>query len=56
MATIVLSPSSQDLGAGSDTNGPPADAVIGDLIISTPLILVVTPSVYPLVENRISRL
>ena len=43
------------LGAGSDTNGPLAVAVIGGLVSSTLLTLVVIPSVYSLVEHRISR-
>ena len=54
-ATIGLSPATLGLGAGSDTNGPLAVAVIGGLINSTLLILVVIPSVYSLVEHRISR-
>jgi HAE1 family hydrophobic/amphiphilic exporter-1 len=56
-ATIVLalSPAALGLGAGSDTNGPLAVAVIGGLVSSTLLTLVVIPSVYSLVEHRISR-
>jgi HAE1 family hydrophobic/amphiphilic exporter-1 len=54
-ATIGLSPAALGLGAGSDTNGPLAVAVIGGLINSTLLTLVVIPSVYSLVEHRISR-
>jgi hypothetical protein len=42
-------------GAGSDTNGSLAVAVIGGLVSSTLLTLVVIPSVYSLVEHRISR-
>jgi HAE1 family hydrophobic/amphiphilic exporter-1 len=54
-ATIILalSPAALGLGAGSDTNGPLAVAVIGGLISSTLLTLVVVPSVYSLVEHRI---
>jgi HAE1 family hydrophobic/amphiphilic exporter-1 len=54
-ATIGLSPAALGLGAGSDTNGPLAVAVIGDLVSSTLLTLVVIPLVYSLVEHRISR-
>jgi HAE1 family hydrophobic/amphiphilic exporter-1 len=50
-----LSPAALGLGAGSDTNGPLAVAVIGGLVSSTLLTLVVIPSVYSLMENRISR-
>jgi HAE1 family hydrophobic/amphiphilic exporter-1 len=54
-ATIILalSPAALGLGAGSDTNGPLAVAVIGGLISSTLLTLLVVPSVYSLVENRL---
>jgi HAE1 family hydrophobic/amphiphilic exporter-1 len=56
-ATIILalSPAASGLGAGSDTNGPLAVAVIGGLISSTLLTLVVVPSVYSLVEHRVER-
>jgi HAE1 family hydrophobic/amphiphilic exporter-1 len=50
-----LSPAALGLGAGSDTNGRLAVAVIGGLVSSTLLTLVVIPSVYSLVEHRISR-
>ncbi len=52
---LALSPAALGQGAGSDTNGPLAVAVIGGLVSSTLLILVVIPSVYSLVEHRISR-
>ena len=52
---LALSPAALGLGAGSDTNGPLAVAVIGGLVSSTLLTLVVIPSVYSLVEHRISR-
>ena len=42
-------------GAGSDTNGPLAVAVIGGLVSSTLLTLVVIPSVYSLVEHKLER-
>jgi HAE1 family hydrophobic/amphiphilic exporter-1 len=53
-ATIILalSPAALGLGAGSDTNGPLAVAVIGGLISSTLLTLVVVPSVYSMVEHK----
>jgi len=56
-ATIILalSPAALGLGAGSDTNGPLAVAVIGGLVSSTLLTLVVVPSVYSLVEHRVER-
>ena len=43
------------LGAGAETNGPLAVAVIGGMITSTLLTLVVVPSVYSLVERGIER-
>jgi HAE1 family hydrophobic/amphiphilic exporter-1 len=56
-ATIILAlaPAAFGIGAGSDTNGPLAIAVIGGLFSSTLLTLVVVPSVYSLVEHRIQR-
>jgi len=56
-ATIILalSPAAFGFGAGSDTNGPLAVAVIGGLVSSTLLTLVVVPSVYSLVEHRVER-
>jgi HAE1 family hydrophobic/amphiphilic exporter-1 len=55
--TIVLAmlPAALGVGAGSDTNGPLAVAVIGGMISSTLLTLVVVPAVYSLVEGRIER-
>ena len=55
--TIILAllPAAIGLGAGADTNGPLAVAVIGGLISSTLLTLVVVPAVYSLVENGIQR-
>ena len=41
------------LGAGADTNGPLAVAVIGGLVSSTLLTLVVVPALYSLVEHRV---
>jgi len=56
--TIILAllPVALGLGAGSDTNGPLAVAVIGGLVSSTLLTLVVVPSVYSLVEGGLERL
>jgi HAE1 family hydrophobic/amphiphilic exporter-1 len=51
--TIILSllPAAMGIGAGADTNGPLAVAVIGGMVSSTLLTLVVVPAVYSLVEN-----
>jgi len=48
---LVLMPAAIGLGAGSDTNGPLAVAVIGGMITSTLLTLVVIPVVYSLLLN-----
>jgi len=53
---ITMLPAAIGLGAGADTNGPLAVAVIGGMASSTMLTLVVVPAVYSLVENGISRL
>jgi len=55
--TIVLAmlPAALGVGAGSDTNGPLAVAVIGGMVSSTLLTLVVVPAVYSLVEGRLER-
>jgi HAE1 family hydrophobic/amphiphilic exporter-1 len=52
---LALSPAALGLGAGSDTNGPLAVAVIGGLISSTLLTLVVIPSLYSLVEHKVEK-
>ena len=54
-ATVVLAlaPAATGLGAGADTNGPLAVAVIGGLVSSTLLTLVVVPALYSLVEHRV---
>lgn len=56
--TIILAllPAAIGLGAGADTNGPLAVAVISGMISSTLLTLVVVPAVYSLVENGLLRL
>jgi len=56
-ATIVLAlfPAALGLGAGAETNGPLAVAVIGGMLSSTLLTLVVVPAVYSLVEHRLQR-
>jgi HAE1 family hydrophobic/amphiphilic exporter-1 len=55
--TIILAmlPATIGVGAGSDTNGPLAVAVIGGMVSSTLLTLVVVPAVYSLVEHRLER-
>ncbi|MDP2822140.1 MAG: efflux RND transporter permease subunit [Sulfuritalea sp.] len=52
---LALLPAALGLGAGSETNGPLAVAVIGGMITSTLLTLVVVPSVYSLVERGLER-
>ncbi len=56
--TIIISmlPAAMGVGAGSDTNGPLAVAVIGGMVSSTLLTLVVVPVVYSLVEKGLARL
>jgi HAE1 family hydrophobic/amphiphilic exporter-1 len=53
--TIILAllPAAMGIGAGADTNGPLAVAVIGGMVSSTLLTLVVVPAVYSLVENTL---
>ena len=55
--TIILAmlPAAVGVGAGSDSNGPLAIAVIGGMVSSTLLTLVVVPAVYSLVEHRLER-
>lgn len=55
--TIILAllPAALGLGAGAETNGPLAVAVIGGMITSTLLTLVVVPAVYSLVITRLNR-
>lgn len=48
---LALTPPALGFGAGADTNGPLAVAVIGGMLSSTLLTLVVVPAVYSLVEN-----
>lgn len=52
---LALLPAALGLGAGAETNGPLAVAVIGGMITSTLLTLVVVPAVYSLVENALER-
>ncbi|WP_448509817.1 efflux RND transporter permease subunit [Immundisolibacter sp.] len=56
--TVILAmlPAAFGFGAGSDTNGPLAVAVIGGMVSSTLLTLVVVPVVYSLVEGGLLRL
>lgn len=51
---LALLPAALGLGAGAETNGPLAVAVIGGMITSTLLTLVVVPAVYSLVENALA--
>jgi HAE1 family hydrophobic/amphiphilic exporter-1 len=53
---LALMPAALGLGAGADTNGPMAIAVIGGMVSSTLLTLVVVPAVYSLVEQGLRRL
>ena len=52
---LALLPASLGLGAGAETNGPLAVAVIGGMVTSTLLTLVVVPAVYSLIEEWRSR-
>jgi len=56
--TVILAmlPAAMGVGAGADTNGPLAVAVIGGMISSTLLTLVVVPAVYSLVEHGLQHL
>jgi HAE1 family hydrophobic/amphiphilic exporter-1 len=56
--TVILAmlPAAIGVGAGADTNGPLAVAVIGGMISSTLLTLVVVPAVYSLVEHGLQHL
>jgi hydrophobic/amphiphilic exporter-1 (mainly G- bacteria), HAE1 family len=53
---LALLPAALGLGAGADTNGPMAIAVIGGMVSSTLLTLVVVPVVYSLAEQGLQRL
>ncbi len=53
---LALLPAAIGLGAGADTNGPMAIAVIGGMVSSTLLTLVVVPVVYSLAEQGLDRL
>jgi HAE1 family hydrophobic/amphiphilic exporter-1 len=52
---LALLPPALGLGAGADTNGPLAVAVIGGMLSSTLLTLVVVPAAYSLIEGFIGR-
>ncbi len=56
-AAIIFSmlPAALGFGAGADTNGPLAVAVIGGMVSSTLLTLVVVPVAYSLVEGGLAR-
>ncbi len=55
--TVVLAllPPALGWGAGSDTNGPLAIAVIGGMLSSTLLTLVVVPAAYSLLEKHLEK-
>ena len=53
---LTLMPPALGFGAGADTNGPLAIAVIGGMVSSTLLTLVVVPAVYSLIEGGVQRL
>ena len=48
---LALAPAAIGLGAGAESNGPLAIAVIGGMVTSTLLTLVVVPAAYSLLEN-----
>lgn len=48
---VTMLPAALGFGAGTDTNGPLAVAVIGGMVSSTLLTLVVVPAAYSLVES-----
>lgn len=52
---LALLPPALGWGAGSDTNGPLAIAVIGGMLSSTLLTLVVVPAAYSLLENHLAK-
>ena len=52
---LALFPAALGLGAGAETNGPLAVAVIGGMISSTLLTLVVVPAAYSLVMHGVAR-
>ncbi|HEY0721476.1 MAG TPA: efflux RND transporter permease subunit [Gammaproteobacteria bacterium] len=52
---LALLPAALGFGAGSDTNGPLAVAIIGGMFSSTLLTLVVVPAIYSLVEGKMER-
>ena len=52
---LALLPAALGFGAGAETNGPLAVAVIGGMITSTLLTLVVVPSVYSLTMHGVMR-
>ncbi len=56
--TLILGmlPAALGYGAGADTNGPLAVAVIGGMLSSTILTLLVVPAVYSLMENSFEQI
>ncbi len=53
---VAMTPAALGYGAGADTNGPLAVAIIGGMVSSTLLTLVVVPAAYSLVEGGKARL
>lgn len=53
---LALLPAALGIGAGAETNGPLAIAVIGGMISSTLLTLVVVPAAYSLIINSLGHL
>jgi hydrophobic/amphiphilic exporter-1 (mainly G- bacteria), HAE1 family len=53
---LALLPAALGLGAGAETNGPLAIAVIGGMVSSTLLTLIVVPAVYSLATHGQERL
>jgi HAE1 family hydrophobic/amphiphilic exporter-1 len=53
---LALLPAALGIGAGADTNGPMAIAVIGGMVSSTLLTLGVVPAAYSLVDAGLGRL
>jgi HAE1 family hydrophobic/amphiphilic exporter-1 len=52
---LALLPAALGLGAGAETNGPLAVAVIGGMVSSTLLTLIVVPAVYSLATHAQER-
>ena len=53
---LALTPMSLGLGEGSELQAPMARVVIGGLLVSTLITLILIPTVYTIVEERLARL